>query len=98
MSASADRLSRKESPFDDASFGWSWIPVIFVWIALALLIALIHLLPSELRAYSLLKHFADPNATGPLLRYETYDVTTQEVTITMPVRPETSIHPLVVPP
>src|SRR6266853_5625839 len=35
----------------------------------------------DLRSYSLLTHFLDPQASGPLLRWETYAVTTQEVTL-----------------
>ena len=46
-------------------------------------LAHVHLL-SNLRAYSLLRHFAEPNATGPLLRLEDHDVTTEDVTIPMP--------------
>jgi len=34
----------------------------------------------DLRSYSLLVHFLDPHASGPLLRWETYAVTTQEIT------------------
>src|SRR6266699_603850 len=34
-----------------------------------------------LRSYSLLIHFLDPQASGPLLRWETSAVTTQEITI-----------------
>jgi len=43
----------------------------------------------DLRSYSLLVHFLDPQASGPLLRLETYAVTTQEVSLpsaTGPVR------------
>jgi pimeloyl-ACP methyl ester carboxylesterase len=35
----------------------------------------------DLRSYSLLTHFLDPQASGPLLRWETYAVTTQEVSL-----------------
>src|SRR5260370_15984201 len=35
----------------------------------------------DLRSYSLLIHFLDPQASGPLLRWETNAVTTQEVTL-----------------
>jgi pimeloyl-ACP methyl ester carboxylesterase len=45
----------------------------------------IFVLPFDLRGYAVLMHFADPNATGPLLRLETHAVTTQDVTISMPV-------------
>src|SRR6202049_531185 len=35
----------------------------------------------DLRSYSVLTHFLDPHASGPLLRWEAYAVITQEVTI-----------------
>ena len=35
----------------------------------------------DLRSYSLLTHFLNPQASGPLLRWETTAVTTQEVTL-----------------
>ncbi len=35
----------------------------------------------DLRSYSLLVHFLDPHASGPLLRWETYAVTTQEIMV-----------------
>jgi len=35
----------------------------------------------DLRSYSVLTHFLDPHASGPLLRWEAYVVITQEVTI-----------------
>src|SRR3981189_2548534 len=34
----------------------------------------------DLRSYSLLVHFLDPHASGPLLRWETYAVNSQEIT------------------
>lgn len=41
----------------------------------------------ELRSYALLTRFADPSASGPLLRFETRDVTTEDVTIPTPSGP-----------
>ncbi len=41
----------------------------------------------DLRSYSLLVHFLDPHASGPLLRWETYAVTTQEITFPGPSGP-----------
>jgi hypothetical protein len=41
----------------------------------------------ELLSYSTLVHFVSPQASGPLLRWETNDVTTQEVTIPTPSGP-----------
>jgi hypothetical protein len=35
----------------------------------------------ELRSYALLTHFVDPQATGPLLRFETNAVSTEDVAI-----------------
>ena len=40
-----------------------------------------HQIRYDLRSYSLLIHFLDPHASGPLLRWETYAVTTQEITL-----------------
>jgi pimeloyl-ACP methyl ester carboxylesterase len=43
----------------------------------------------DLRGYAVLRRFADPAARGPLLRFETYNVTAQDVSILMtdgPVR------------
>jgi pimeloyl-ACP methyl ester carboxylesterase len=50
-------------------------------IFLALLGFAAYYLRYELRSYSLLVHFLDPSASGPLLRWETCPVTTQEITI-----------------
>jgi pimeloyl-ACP methyl ester carboxylesterase len=41
----------------------------------------------ELLSYSMLVHFVSPQASGPLLRWESNDVTTQEVTIPTPAGP-----------
>ena len=41
----------------------------------------------DLRSYTVLTHFADPQATGPLLRLETRDVTMEEVSIPTPSGP-----------
>jgi len=35
----------------------------------------------DVRSYSLLIRFLNPQASGPLLRWETYAVTTQEITL-----------------
>lgn len=35
----------------------------------------------DLRSYSLLTHFLNPQASGPLLRWETYAVTMQDITV-----------------
>ncbi len=61
------------------------------WIVLLVLVALLGIalnyLRYEMRSYALLTRFADPSATGPLLRFETYDVTTEDVTISTPSGP-----------
>lgn len=41
----------------------------------------------DLQSYSLLVHFADPQANGPLLRWETSAISTQEVEISTPGGP-----------
>jgi pimeloyl-ACP methyl ester carboxylesterase len=46
-----------------------------------LLLLGINRLRYELRSYALLTHFVDPQATGPLLRFETNAVSTEEVVI-----------------
>jgi pimeloyl-ACP methyl ester carboxylesterase len=55
---------------------------LLVGLLVALLLLLgINRLRYELRSYALLTHFVDPQATGPLLRFETNDVSTEEVAI-----------------
>lgn len=60
------------------------------WIVLVILLALaVNYLRFDFRAYSVLLHFADPNATGSLLRFESHDVRVEDLTISMsdgPVR------------
>jgi pimeloyl-ACP methyl ester carboxylesterase len=46
-----------------------------------LLLLGINRLRYEVRSYALLTHFVDPQATGPLLRFETNAVSTEEITI-----------------
>jgi len=48
---------------------------------LPLLLIVANYLRFELRSYSLLTHFIDPQVTNPLLRWETRDVITEEVQI-----------------
>ena len=55
--------------------------MLIVWVLLGLLVAAIYFLPSDLRAYGVLRRFADPNASGPLVRFETHAVTTEQVSI-----------------
>jgi len=61
------------------------------WIVLLVLVILLGIalnyLHYELRSYALLTRFADPSATGPLLSFETHDVTTEDVTISTPSGP-----------
>ena len=57
------------------------------WLLASLLVfavlamVLVHQTRYELRSYSMLAHFLDPRATGPLLRLETYEVVTEDVSI-----------------
>ena len=61
-----------------------------LWLLLFVVLGLgFYRLRYDLRSYSLLEHFLDPQASGPLLRWESYAVTTQEITFptaTGPVR------------
>src|SRR5579863_9942872 len=53
-----------------------------LWLLLLVLVGIgIYFLRYELRSYALLTHFTDPNASGPLLKWETHAVTTEEITI-----------------
>jgi pimeloyl-ACP methyl ester carboxylesterase len=81
MSVTATPPTRGKSGIDDASLIGSWARVLAVWLALALVIAAIHYFPSDLRAYAVLARFADPDAKGPLLWFETHAVTAEEVSI-----------------
>src|SRR5260370_6770130 len=52
-----------------------------LWLLLFVVLGLgFYRLRYDLRSYSLLEHFLDPQASGPLLRWESYAVTTQEIT------------------
>jgi dienelactone hydrolase len=56
-----------------------------IWLLVLILLAFaIDYLRYDLRSYAVLTHFADPQATGPLLRFETREVTTEEVSIPTP--------------
>jgi pimeloyl-ACP methyl ester carboxylesterase len=61
------------------------------WIFLLLLVILfgiaVNYVRFDLRSYALLTRFADPSASGRLLRFETHDVTTEDVTIPTPSGP-----------
>ena len=50
-------------------------------LAIALLVLGINKLRYELRSYALLTHFVDPQANGPLLRFETTAISTEDVSI-----------------
>ena len=80
MSASATQTDTgPAAPKDLAARRRSWI----VWIVLlvVLLSIAVYLLRFDLASYSLLRHFTDPQASGPLLRWETRPVTTEDVSI-----------------
>ena len=84
MSASEAPSRRGNSHVDDSSLLGSWLRVLLVWAALAFVVCAIVFVPSMLRAYAVLRHFADPNARGPLLRFETHPVRTEDVSIPTP--------------
>ncbi|MGD1211241.1 MAG: alpha/beta hydrolase [Candidatus Acidiferrales bacterium] len=53
-----------------------------LWLLVLILLAFaIDRLRCDLRSYAVLTHFADPQASSPLLRFETRDVTMEEVSI-----------------
>jgi pimeloyl-ACP methyl ester carboxylesterase len=53
-----------------------------LWLLFFILLGFgVYRLRYDFRSYSLLIHFLDPQASGPLLRWETYAVTTQDVMI-----------------
>ncbi len=59
-----------------------------LWLViLALLLYAISFLPSEFRSYVLLAHFANPQASGVLLRLGSRGVRTEDVTIPLPSGP-----------
>jgi pimeloyl-ACP methyl ester carboxylesterase len=52
-----------------------------LWLFLFILLGFgVYRLRYDLRSYSVLVHFLDPQAAGPLLRWETHEVTSQEIT------------------
>src|ERR1700690_612916 len=81
MSATAAPPTPRKSRIDDESLLKSWARVLFVWVLFALLLTAIYFLPSDLRAYTVLRRFGDPNAKGPLLWFETHPGTTEDVSI-----------------
>ena len=81
MSATAARSRRGKQLFDDTSLFRSWLRIISVWVILGLIVAAIYFLPGDLRAYAVLTRFADPQAHGPLLWFETHSVTAEDVSI-----------------
>lgn len=81
MSAITATSVRRENRVYDSSLFVDWFRIFAVWLALILVVLAIRYLPSDLRGYALLMHFADANASGPLLRFETHPVTTEDVMI-----------------
>jgi pimeloyl-ACP methyl ester carboxylesterase len=82
MSAASSKSTK--SQVDDTSLLRSWLRVLLVWAVLAIIVCGIVYVPSMVRAYAVLLHFADPSAGGPLVRFETRAVTTQDVSIPTP--------------
>ena len=58
-----------------------FLPAALTLGSVVLLGLLVNHLRFELRSYALLRRFADPQASGPLLRWETHNVKMEEVTI-----------------
>jgi len=53
-----------------------------LWILMLILLGIaIYFLRFDLRSYAVLTHFTDPQASGPLLRWETHAVTSEEISI-----------------
>jgi pimeloyl-ACP methyl ester carboxylesterase len=70
--------ARSPRPQRRSGIRWSWL----AWLLIALLLGLaLNRLRYDLRSYALLTHFLDPQAGGPLLRYETYPVSIEEENI-----------------
>lgn len=55
--------------------------IVWILLLLAILAIAVYFLRFELASYALLRHFIDPEASGPLMRWETRPLTTEEVTI-----------------
>jgi pimeloyl-ACP methyl ester carboxylesterase len=65
-------------PKGGGGWRWSWL----AWLLIVLLLGLaLNRLRYDLRGYALLIHFLNPRAGGPLLRYQTYPVSIEEVGI-----------------
>jgi pimeloyl-ACP methyl ester carboxylesterase len=84
MSARVARPKPGKTQVDDTSLLAGWLRVALVWVVLILVVLAIRFLPSDLRAYSVLMHFADPAAAGPLLHFESHAVRAEDVTIAVP--------------
>ena len=64
------------------SFPRHWNLKFMLWLFLFVLLGLgVYHFRYDLRSYSLLIHFLNPQASGPLLRWESGAITTQEITI-----------------
>lgn len=81
MSASEVPPGRKNTHVDDSSLLAAWLRILLVWVALAAIVYAIFFLPSMLRGYAVLMRFADPSASGALIRCETHAVTAEDVSI-----------------
>ena len=66
---------------DSVSRHWNSRLALLLLFLFALLGFGVYHLRYDLRSYSLLIHFLNPRASGALLRWETYGVTTQEITL-----------------
>lgn len=69
------------SPRPQRSSGFRWSRLAWLFLILLLLGLALNRQRYDLRSYALLTHFLDPQAAGPLLRYETYPVSIEDVSI-----------------
>jgi pimeloyl-ACP methyl ester carboxylesterase len=58
-----------------------YLPILAALLAILLLLLGVNRLRYELKSYALLTHFVDPQATGPLLRFETGAISTEDVSM-----------------
>jgi pimeloyl-ACP methyl ester carboxylesterase len=82
MNLDATQPGVKAIPWKDSQPRQGSLKFRLLWLFLFVLLGFgAHQIRYDLRSYSLLTHFLDPHASGPLLRWETYAVTTQEITL-----------------
>ena len=75
------RSGRNQATFDKSHRAVSILVFFLRFLSSPLLVLGVNRLRYELRSYALLTHFVDPQASGPLLRFETNAVSTEDVAI-----------------